>query len=297
MAAPEKSVKMDMDATTKTEAARKRWLVLGGLTLAVAGLALVNWLRWRGYEETDDAFVDAHVAPISAKVSGYVVAVPVDDNQAVKKGDLLVEIDAADYRVSAARARAELAAADADARQSKLDAARYAKLLSREQVSQQTADKAAADADVAAAKADTARQRLAEAELQLSYTRITAPQDGKVTRRGVEVQSYVTPGQPLMAVVPDQVYVTANFKETQLARMHPGQEAEIRVDAFPGRRFKGHVDSLQAGTGARFSLLPPENATGNFVKVVQRVPVKIVFDEPAEGLAPGMSAVPTIKVK
>jgi membrane fusion protein (multidrug efflux system) len=293
----EKTVKMDRDATTMSPASRKRWGILGAVTVVVAAAAFVHWLRVRGYEETDDAFIDAHVAPMSSKVSGYVIAVPVDDNQPVKKGDLLVELDAADYQVAAARARAELAAAEAQARQARQDAARYAQLLAREQVSQQTADKAASDAAVDAAKADTARQRLAEAELQLSYTRITAPQDGRVARRSVEVQSYVQPGQPLMAVVPDQVYVTANFKETQLTRMRPGQPAEIRVDAFPGHRFKGHVDSVQPGTGARFSLLPPENATGNFVKVVQRVPVKIVFDEPTTNLAPGMSVVPSVKVR
>ena len=293
----ETTVKMDRETTTMSPASRRRWAILGAITVVIGAAAFVHWLRVRDYEETDDAFIDAHVAPISSKVSGYAVSVPVDDNQAVKKGDLLVEIDATDYKVAAARARAELAAAEAEARQAKLDAARYSKLLAREQVSQQVADKAAASADVAAAQADTARQRLAEAELQLSYTRITAPQDGKVARRAVEVQSYVQPGQPLMAVVPDRVYVTANFKETQLTHMRPGQEAEIRVDAFPGHRFKGHVDSVQAGTGARFSLLPPENATGNFVKVVQRVPVKIVFDEPATNLAPGMSVVPSVKVK
>lgn len=290
-------MKMDREATTVSPASRKRWTILGAITVLIAAGAFVRWLQTRNFEETDDAFIDAHVAPMSSKVSGYVISVPVDDNQPVKKGDLLVEIDAADYKVAAARARADLAAAQAQARQARLDAARYAKLLAREQVSQQTADKAEADAAVDAAKADTARQRLAEADLQLSYTRITAPQDGRVARRSVEVQSFVQPGQPLMAVVPDQVYVTANFKETQLTRMHPGQEAEIRVDAFPGRRFKGHVDSLQPGTGARFSLLPPENATGNFVKVVQRVPVKIVFDEPTTNLAPGMSVVPSVKVK
>ena len=289
---------MDRDATTTTTTtSRKRWVALGVITALIAAGSVIQWLRSRDYEETDDAFIDAHVAPVNSKVSGQVTAVLVDDNQAVKRGDLLAEIDPRDYTVMAARARAELAAADAEARQAKLDAARYAQLVAKDQVARQTADKASADAEVDKAKADTARQRLAEAELQLSYTKITAPQDGRVARRSVEVQTFLQPGQPLMAIVPNEVYVIANFKETQLTRMRPGQSAEIKVDAFPGRTFKAHVDSLQAGTGARFSLLPPENATGNYVKVVQRVPVKIVFDEPAEGLTPGMSVVPVVKVR
>ena len=296
----ENNVKMDSTETktkTPTTASRKRWYALGGATALIAAFAFVHWLHARHYEETDDAFVDAHVAPVSSKVSGQVTAVHVDDNQPVKRGDLLVEIDPGDYKVEAARARAEVAAADAEARQAKLDASRYAQLVAKDQVARQTADKAQADAEVAKAKADTARERLAQAELNLSYTKILAPQDGRVARRSVETQSFVQPGQPLMAVVPASVFVIANFKETQLARMRPGQPAKVKVDAFPGREFKAHVDSLQAGTGARFSLLPPENATGNYVKVVQRLPVKIAFDEPTDGLSPGMSAVPVVEVR
>jgi membrane fusion protein (multidrug efflux system) len=138
------------------------------------------------------------------------------------------------------------------------------------------------------------------AELQLSYTKIYAPVCGRVTRRSVEVGDYVGIGQELMAIVPDDVYVTANFKETQLTYMRPGQPVEIRIDAFPKKRFTGHVDSIQRGSGAAFSLLPPENATGNYVKIVQRVPVKIVFDEPPDPsypIGPGMSVVPEVKIR
>ena len=141
---------------------------------------------------------------------------------------------------------------------------------------------------------------LHQAELQESYTKITAPEAGRVTNKSIEPGDYVQVGQPLFAIVSPKVWVTANFKETQLTDMRPGQPAEIEVDAYPSRSLRGHVDSIQAGSGARFSLLPPENATGNFVKVVQRVPVKIVLDEQPnvqQVLGPGMSAVPDVKVK
>jgi membrane fusion protein (multidrug efflux system) len=153
----------------------------------------------------------------------------------------------------------------------------------------------AAEAEVAAAQAE-----LHQAELQKSYTQITAPEAGRVTNKSIEPGSYVQVGQPLFAVVPQNVWVTANFKETQLAEMRPGQPAEVEVDAYPSRTLHGHVDSIQAGSGARFSLLPPENATGNYVKVVQRVPVKIALDEQPDVqrvLGPGMSALPDVKVK
>jgi membrane fusion protein, multidrug efflux system len=139
-----------------------------------------------------------------------------------------------------------------------------------------------------------------QAELALSYTKIVAPEAGRVTHKGVEEGAYTQVGQPLMALVPRQVWVVANFKETQLTHMRPGQSVSITVDAYPDKTFKGHVDSIQAGTGARFSLLPPENATGNYVKVVQRVPVKIVFDEPPDPqhlLGPGMSVAPKVRIK
>jgi membrane fusion protein, multidrug efflux system len=144
------------------------------------------------------------------------------------------------------------------------------------------------------AKAATERQQaaLAQAKLNLSYTIIRATDAGSVANKTVEVGNYVQPGQVLFSIVPDELYITANFKETQLTDVRPGQRATVRVDAFPGLRLQGHVDSIQRGTGAQFALLPPENATGNFVKVVQRVPVKITFDNPGEALhwiSPGMS--------
>jgi membrane fusion protein, multidrug efflux system len=157
-----------------------------------------------------------------------------------------------------------------------------------------------AQADLANAEVEQARAAVEQAVIDLSSTQISAPKSGRVTRRSVEAGAYVHVGQALMAIVPWDVWVVANFMETQLVHMRTGQPVEITVDAYPTRRFNGHVDSIQAGTGARFSLLPPENATGNFVKVVQRVPVKIVFDaspSPDHLLSPGMSVVPVVKVK
>jgi membrane fusion protein (multidrug efflux system) len=139
-----------------------------------------------------------------------------------------------------------------------------------------------------------------QAQLELSYTKIVAPEAGRITQRSVEPGRYVQVGQPLLSIVPDRLWVVANFKETQLHAMRPGQAVAITVDAYPTRTFRGHVDSIQAGAGAAFSLLPPENATGNYVKVVQRVPVKIVFDDPPDPhdvLGPGMSVVPTVTVR
>jgi membrane fusion protein (multidrug efflux system) len=157
-----------------------------------------------------------------------------------------------------------------------------------------------AQANVSRADRDKAGAEMAQARLELSYTHIYAPTGGFVTKKGIEAGQFVQAGQSILAIVPREVWVTANFKETQLTRMRPGQPVEITVDAYPDMTFHGYVDSIQRGTGARFSLLPPENATGNYVKVVQRVPVKIVFSQPKETaqafLAPGMSVVPEVNV-
>jgi len=152
----------------------------------------------------------------------------------------------------------------------------------------------------ASAAVQQAEAKLRQAELNLSYTQVTAPEEGRVTRRVVEQGAYIQPGQALMAIVPRQYWVIANFKEIQLTHMRVGQPVEVVVDAYPGRTFKGHVESIQNGAGARFSLFPPENATGNYIKVVQRVPVKIVLDDLPENdlaLGPGMSVVPKVRVK
>ena len=155
-----------------------------------------------------------------------------------------------------------------------------------------------AQKESATAQLQAAEAGRKEAEISLSHTMIKAPVDGRATNISAAKGGYAQPGQALMMFVPKEVWVTANFKETQLDLMRPGQPVDIEIDAYPGKTFHGHVDSIQAGSGTAFSLLPPQNATGNYVKVVQRVPVKIVFDKPPDVyLGPGMSVVPTVKVR
>ncbi|MCC6239360.1 MAG: HlyD family secretion protein [Phycisphaerales bacterium] len=240
----------------------------------------------------------------------------------------LVEADSAIHvlQANAEQAQADIAAAQANQRFAQQDLKRLDAIrqgaASEQELLQARAKADAADATVRAAQAglvasqakiingqaqvQTAQASVAQAQAQvqlaqiaLSYTTVIAPEAGRITRKVVEAGQYVQPGVALLAIVPDQVWVVANFKETQLTKMRPGQPVSIRIDAYPSRKWKGHVDSIQSGTGSRFSLLPPENATGNFVKVVQRVPVKIVFDEtlPSDWvLAPGMSVEPRVTV-
>jgi len=260
--------------------------------IALTALALV--VLWGGYtfvrsffyESTDDAFIEGHVMTIGTKLSNTVQAVFIDDNYDVKKGDLLVQIDPRDYEV-------QLHEAQASYDKAKSDYDRDVALQGTRAISQEDLDTTKSACDVAAAQ-------LEQAKLNLEYTRITAPVSGKITRKNVEPGDYIQTGETLFSIVPHEIWVVVNFKETQLTHMQPGQAATIRIDAFPGRVFKGHVDSLQSGTGARFSLLPAENATGNYVKVVQRLPVKIVFDEPLDVqalFAPGLSVEPEVKVR
>ncbi|MGH7968502.1 MAG: HlyD family secretion protein [Limisphaerales bacterium] len=222
--------------------------------------------------------------------------------------------------------RANLSSAQVEAQRAQADLERY-QALQKSAVSQSQLDLASAQARSTAAAVEVAQSQVkaaeaqvnvaeaaiqtAEAEVQgneatvhqaelvLSYTKVLAPRAGFVAHRTIEAGAYVQPGQQLLALVPPKVWVTANFKETQLTKMRPGQPVTIDVDAYPGHTFRGHVDSIQRGSGAQFSLLPPENATGNYVKVVQRVPVKIVFDEPPDPnlpLGPGMSVEPQVNV-
>jgi membrane fusion protein, multidrug efflux system len=327
----------------------RRWLILGILALIVLLAIPAYFLVPDLYEkQTDDAYVDAHLASVIPKVPAYVQTLHVNDNSKVTAGDLLVELDPRDYVLQVDLARANVAAAEgkleearnqvsvADAntgqQHAELDVARAnAKLavvnLARLQsvsdvraVSPQRVDeaKAAADGtrasvtaaqvkvDASQAQAKLARSQVKTAEasvaqahamleqatLNLSYTKIYSTESGSVANKSVEQGNYVQPGQTLLSVVPERLYVIANYKETQLTHVRPGQQVTVFVDAFPDLRLHGHVDSIQRGTGSHFALLPPENATGNFVKVVQRVPVKIELDNPGEALkliSPGMS--------
>ncbi|MGA2093989.1 MAG: HlyD family secretion protein [Sedimentisphaerales bacterium] len=301
-------------------------IIAGIAVLICVGIYVV---RAMSRESTDDAFITGHVVTISARVSGYVDKVLVNDNQPVSQGDILVELDPRDYKVALDTAQARQSAAQAaesqsraqadtasiEAGRSEKDYNRYKQLYDANAgVTQQQLDNTSAatraaraqldsaNALVAAAKAKVAEEKAAveQAELNLSYTRVIAPQAGRVTGKSVEAGEHISTGQPLMSIVPREVWVVANFKETQLKYMKPGQQVTIKVDARSGKHFKGHIDSIQAGTGSIFSLLPPENATGNYIKVVQRVPVKIVFDEDPNDikvLSPGMSVIPEVKVK
>src|SRR5690348_4015379 len=383
---------------------RLRTALLILIPLFVVAGSILLWRYFASYESTDDAQVDVHLYPVSARVSGYVVKVNVTDNQYVQQGAVLVEIDPRDYQVAVDKARADLANAEATARSLNIsvpitsvstssqltfsasdvenanagiiaaekqlaavdaqveeaqandlkaqdDLTRYKRLVAHQNVSEQIYDQAlaaakASTAMVAAARANDAaaqqavqqaksrlsqaeanqraaqtgpqqvastharalaavadvqqkRAALEQAELNLQYTKIIAPVSGEVNKN-VVVGLNVQPGQQLLTIVPlDEVWITANFKETQLKRMKPGQKAEVEVDSS-GRTYKAHVDSIAGATGPLFSVLPPENATGNYVKIVQRVPVKIVLDSGENRdhqLRPGMSVEPKVYLR
>jgi len=290
---------------------RRRLIVVGLIVLLVGGAA-GGYYYWqsRFYESTDDAYIEGHPVFISARVAGVVVQVRVRENQRVEQNAPIVELDPNDYQVRLARAEAALQSARADEKEASAsvevaradwerqqrDLQRNEELAKQGAVTEQAlehsqtsarsaqASLVAAEGHLTALSAKTAEANVAvdEAQLQVSYTKIRSPTAGYVTQRNVEVGSYINVGQPLVAIVPDTMYVTANYKETQLTHMRPGQRATVWVDAYPGVVWDAHVNSIQAGTGAAFSLFPPENATGNFVKIVQRVPVKITFDEPPD---------------
>jgi membrane fusion protein (multidrug efflux system) len=309
---------------------RNPWVRIGvavAIVILVIG-GVIWWLIARQYEDTDDAFIDAHIVYIAPQIAGQIIGIPVNDNQFVHRGQVLAEIDSADAharlsQIDAQSAQAETqiaqtqaaetgAAAQSDA--AARDLARYHLLLrtAPNAVAQQQVDQAVAAARNAAAQRDAARAQIAGAraqlkvlaaqrtqtELNLGYTRIVAPVDGHIAQRTVALGNYVSPGQEMMTIVPLNLWVTANFKETQLAPMRIGQSVEIDVDACD-HTLHGRVQSIQRGAGQAFGVLPPENATGNFVKVVQRVPVKIVLDSIPRDcvLGPGMSVEPTVKVR
>jgi membrane fusion protein, multidrug efflux system len=378
-------------------------VIIAAIVLLVAGFFL--WRYFTSYESTDDAQIDGHLNSISARVSGHVSKLLVNDNQYVEAGAPLLEIDPRDYQVAVDRAKAayadavalaeaarvnvpitsvntgsQVAVAEADVENARagiavarqqLDAARaqlvqaeandvkaqndlgrYKQLVDKQEISHQQYDQAVASsrtstAAVAAARAGAAaaeqqvrqaqskltqaeanmraagtapeqvasirsraqsaqaqvllrKAELEQAQLNLQYTRVVAPVNGIMSNRTVEVGQNVSIGQELMRIVNlDDIWVTANFKETQLRHMRPGQEVTISVDAY-GKKYKGHVQSVAGASGSLFSLLPPENATGNYVKVVQRVPVKITFDagETREHLLrPGMSVEPKVWIR
>ncbi len=341
--------------------------------IAVIGIiVVVFYLQYKKTRiATDDAYIDGDVHVIASKVPGTIRSVLVKSNQHVKAGDLLVEMDPADYEVRVTEAQAGLNAeraklvevdsrieaakkqlddvkAKADAiravnelqaanlEQAEKDKARAEILLNKEALPKERYEKAVTAHKVALAQVKAATKELKSfvstvetqksvikqaeaaksaqlfaikqkealvetARLNSGYTMLIAPVDGYVTKKSVETGNQIQPGQPLMAVVSlEDISIIANYKETQLEKVRPGQKVEIKVDTYPGKKFRGRVDSIMSGTGAAFSLFPPENATGNFVKVVQRIPVKIVLDKDTDKehiLRMGMSVEPTILVE
>jgi membrane fusion protein (multidrug efflux system) len=277
---------------------KKALLIVG----TVVVLGLIFGFFYSSYRKThittDDAFIQGDIHSIAFRVSGTVQAIHVSDNQRVKEGDLLVELDPADYRTRRDAARANLLLQQANLRFAEQELKRARALLASEAGTADRFDRAVSAYDIAQAQVKLAEAQLQQAELNLSYTRITAPADGYVTQKSVQIGNQVKDNQPLMAVVSlSGLWVVANYKETDMERIRPGQEVRITVDTYPGKTFRGAVDSIMAGTGVSFSLFPPENATGNYVKVVQRIPVKILLDQtsdPGHVLRVGMSVVPTV---
>ncbi len=336
---------------------RRRPLLIAGIALlgaaAVTG-AYVWYDNSSHFEETDDAFIAARQTTIAPKVTGYVIAVPVTDNQHVKAGDVIARIDPRDYQTALDQANAQvevakanianveaqrdvqtaqIAAAKAQVDQAraaldfaKQQAQRYQTLAQRGSGSVQNAEQYTSqlgqqDAAVKSAEANekvaerqlealkaqllsaqanliSAQAQRDQAQLNLGYTTVRATEPGRIVQLSAEPGELAQPGANLAMFVPDETWITANFKETQLARMRPGQPVEFTVDAYPGRTWKGHVDSVQPGSGTAFSLLPAQNATGNYVKIVQRVPVKLTLDSAPKDVAlgPGMSVVPDVRV-
>jgi membrane fusion protein, multidrug efflux system len=247
---------------------------------------------------TDDAYVEGRVHTIAARISGTVKEVYVTDNQSVNKGALLFEIDPVDYELKVNDAQASLEVKKIMLEQASRDKVRAEALYRQEIFPKERYENACTACNLAGAQLKAAETQLKIARRNLEYTRVYAPSDGYVTKKSIEVGNQIQPGQPLMAVVDmGDIWVTANYKETQLKNVKVGQRAEIKVDTYPGNIFTGKVESIMAGTGSAFSLFPPENALGNYVKVVQRIPVKIVFDKGScdhHKMHIGMSCIPTI---
>ncbi|HBM17243.1 MAG TPA: hypothetical protein DD381_13015 [Lentisphaeria bacterium] len=308
------------------------------LVSAIIILCLIAWGVYYYYQEThyvttDDSFVTGRPVYIVPHISDYVAHVHVINDQHVNKGDLLVEIDPKNFflqveeaqaginisqaRLNAAVANYEItidaqntAAVDMHRNQILMAGDTEGAAISQEKFEHSISLYQAAVSAVLAAKAgimlaqselQKAKVDLDQAKVQFSYTKIYAPVSGYITKRNIEPGSFLSPGYPVMAIVSDNKWVVANLKETQLEHIRVGQSVDISIDAYPGAVFKGHVKGIQAGTGDVFSLLPPENATGNYVKVVQRVPVEITFDAiPDQSkyfLSLGMSVEPIIKIK
>lgn len=289
------------------------------------------------YQSTDDAYVETTMVSVAPKVSGEIVNVYITDNQHVNEGDLIAEIDDTDYKIkldqinaryerillNQKNAKAIYAASETDITVAKADLERYKNLYEKGAVSKQMLDSAQAKYDATFARLTNAEQSLlsnsgkknavadadlkevlalkAFAEKQLEYTKIYAPQSGYVANRRVEKGMFANVGSPLFTLVPDNIWIVANYKENQLTNMKVGQKVKIKIDTYPHETFNGVVESIQRSSGAKSSLFPPENAVGSFVKIVQRIPVKIIFTDEIDTekftIVPGMSVVPKVRVR
>ena len=280
----------------------KKKKILSAVGAVVAVIAIYFVYEHFAYVETDNAQVEAHFVIIASKVSGYIKEVPVTLGKKVKKGELLVQIDDRDYRSALEAAKSEVLSLEARKKDAEKNYFRLKELLSKSVVSQQQFDTATASYHEIKAKYDSASARATQAELNLENTRLVAPEDGIVAKFSAEVGQLANPGTSLVGFVSSQSrWVTANFKETELYKIKVGKKADITIDALPGEKYSGIVESISSATGATFSLLPPDNATGNFTKVVQRVQTRIKFSELSaeqiEQMQVGLSAVVKVHIR
>ena len=279
--------------------AKKRIIIPIIIVLTLLAMGIMSFINSLSYQSTDDAFIEGTLVSVAPKISGQVLKLHFNDNDFVKKGQLLVEIDPNDYKNKVDELSATLKEAKAKHEFTKKDYERYSKLQLDGLCTKQEYENAKTSFEMSSANIEKLEAQLSQAKLNLSYTKIYAPQDGNISSRNVEEGNYVQIGQALTAIVSPNIWIIANFKETQLTNIKAGQEVSIKIDTYPNKKFKGKVDSIQKASGAKASLFPPENAVGSYVKVVQRIPVKIVFDEDFSNytIAPGMSVIPRVKIK
>jgi membrane fusion protein (multidrug efflux system) len=274
----------------------KRAKLIGAGLGATVVIGVVYLLFFAGTESTDDAQVGGHVAILSAKVPGLITEVLVDENYKVKKGDVLAKIDQRDYLNVRDQLQSELTSAEARYLQAQKDFKRNHNLLKEHAIPDQEMDASQSQYDEMKAKVEGIRSQLKQAELNLDFTSIRAPADGTIGKKAAEPGMVVSTTQPLMSFVSaHDAWVTANFKETQVRNMRISNRVKISIDSIGGKEFEGTIESFSPATGSTFALIPPDNATGNFTKIVQRVPVRVRFNPQSmqgyeERIVPGLSA-------
>lgn len=281
-----------------TSAQKKQTFGIGTVTAIL--LAACWWVWTSHYESTDNAYTAAHVATLSPKVAGLVNEVLVEENYHVKKDQILVRLDARDYQNALATLKAQLGSVEASMQLAQKDFQRSTTLFAKQAIPEQHRDNDRTKLQELQKHRDALVAQIAQAELNLAFTEIRAPSDGTIGKKLVEPGMVVSVGQPLLAFVDSQApWIVANFKETQVKKMRVGQKVEVDIDSIGGKTFVGQVESFSPGTGAIFALIPPDNATGNFTKIVQRLPVRIHFDPESirgyeDRIVPGLSAEATV---